>query len=1423
MLQRKRQYEPSRPPCSVESLEERLLLSTLNYDWQRVEIGPSGHFDGVVVHPTDPDVVYARSDVGGAYRLDRATGQWEALLDWINPDQTQNLYGSAGLGLDPNNSAVLYAAVGRYTSTAGAGLYKSTDFGETFSMVLNVPLASNTDYREYGEPIAVDPNNSNIVYYGSQTQGVWRTTTGGNSQGDWAQVSTASVPAGEVRCVAIDGTLASGGVSQRIYVAVQDPNPDDAVVVAEGVYASTDGGTTWARITNSPSRVSRLQVAADGRVYMSSCEGTRYGVFRYNASTQTLDTITPPVYNVLPNVQLNDFAYLNTDENTTPGRKITQLPSVLAGTTMIQPSPSASDRELPETTTNITLQTQEALTLYIAYIQGLTLPSWMAGWTQVSGAVVKVDSFAMNVYSKTFAAGQTVQLGGNNGTTGSHLHYLTFAKPDDGTGQGAELLNIQSTALYNNFRSVAVDPTNANRLIASVGIYNELVFITRSSDAGQTWETLRVKNTESNWRIGSLHSWNEPKYTLAIDPHNPGQAFAGDVFGLWEFGDIWNSSGIRADIVTADVAGTGLNNNAALGIVAPSGGTAQVFTFMADVGGFRNTSLTTAPSSRLNITPSGYSLRNITDMDVSITDPNVVLANVVNVQDINTGVSGQVHASYDNGVTFTKVTSPASAAGTVGSPRIMISAGGDMTGSGGLDYRKNWVYVPGNNEAPEYTTDGGATWHATTGIGTGVQPSIDKYTRMWICDSDKVTPGTFYIWHNTQKKLYRSTDSGATWTAIATLTATADSGVSPHVRAVPGQAGEVWLALGAGGLWRYQQSTGTATLVNGWDDVASVAFGASETPGGPATLFVHGRRAGEWGFFRSTDMGATFTRFSVDAVRGYSREYQMEADPRVFGRIYVAQPGSGYVYNIEDSSCAAPDATPQVVAAWNFNDYVAGGAAIAATVGAGSINLSNFSSAGRTAPTGYSNNAFAGEVIGKALGLKNNVNNNHYIDISMSMEGLQDLKVSYGYRGFNGHFATQVWSYSTDGVNFSPLTTRTETETTKTVTLDFSQAIGLNNTSSITLRLTLSGATSSSSESRFENLHFIATPISETTAFTDDFNRSDSTTIGNNWVETSTANINASITGNQLVFTGVGATAGSRSSVAQPLSNMPGLSGTLSQNSGLVTWRFNIRHDSEAGGLNSGRTGGAFVLAADASNFYAGQGADGYAVVIPQANRGAVVSTADPLRLVRFADGVNKESSNIATYTPLITASSGVFADVGTEYLSVAVTYDPATHAWSLYARNDGSGFLDPADETTAYTLIGTAVDSTYTSTAMTHLGAFVNNNGNGSPAIRYDNVQVILGGNGPEMQMMMAGGNLWAESDSSTPSASSSSVEASWTPEAQSAPTTPPTATLSEWAPMAATETITPSDPEGTINGPEAAPEESDDLLASLSPVLTV
>lgn len=87
------------------------------FTWKNVKIGGGGGFvPGIVFHPKTKGVAYARTDIGGIYRLN-ADDSWTPITDSIANDAGWHNWGIDAIALDPQNDQKVYAAVGMYTNS----------------------------------------------------------------------------------------------------------------------------------------------------------------------------------------------------------------------------------------------------------------------------------------------------------------------------------------------------------------------------------------------------------------------------------------------------------------------------------------------------------------------------------------------------------------------------------------------------------------------------------------------------------------------------------------------------------------------------------------------------------------------------------------------------------------------------------------------------------------------------------------------------------------------------------------------------------------------------------------------------------------------------------------------------------------------------------------------------------------------------------------------------------------------------------------------------------------------------------------------------------------------------------------------------------------------------------------------------------
>lgn len=223
-----------------------------------VVMGGGGYVTGLIVHPDNPDKVYARTDVGGAYRWEADTESWTPITESMT---SSSYFGCDGIAMDYNNPDIVYLCAG---NGFPSDVFKSTDGGDTWTPTnLLKEFLGNGDKRTYGECIQVDPNNSNVIVCGTRYDGIYYSLDGSAT---WLKANI-DIDKQSVRSLAIDRTSARGGRSMVMY----------AQVTEKGVYKSTDGGANWKLMENSPQNPCNIKIANNGVVYVTA---GKEGVFR---------------------------------------------------------------------------------------------------------------------------------------------------------------------------------------------------------------------------------------------------------------------------------------------------------------------------------------------------------------------------------------------------------------------------------------------------------------------------------------------------------------------------------------------------------------------------------------------------------------------------------------------------------------------------------------------------------------------------------------------------------------------------------------------------------------------------------------------------------------------------------------------------------------------------------------------------------------------------------------------------------------------------------------------------------------------------------------------------------------------------------------------------------------------------------------
>ncbi len=274
--------------CSEEAAKD------VTYEWSNVAIGGGGYVTGMIYSEAEENLVYARTDIGGAYRWVEAEQRWVAITDHLGSD-SWNLIGIESLAADPVEANRVYIMGGTYMGKPGAFL-SSDDYGTTWKQ-FDVPFdcGGNNHGRGVGERMMVNPKNNKEIYAGTRNAGMWKSDDYGAT---WSELT--SFPN--------KGNYAYEGISIGImWVEFNPVNGDIYAGVADTqgncVYRSSDNGATWESIAIAPAGIYPLQAdfSSEGILYLTYADNcgpnasncTLGGVYKYDPESGDVTDITP--------------------------------------------------------------------------------------------------------------------------------------------------------------------------------------------------------------------------------------------------------------------------------------------------------------------------------------------------------------------------------------------------------------------------------------------------------------------------------------------------------------------------------------------------------------------------------------------------------------------------------------------------------------------------------------------------------------------------------------------------------------------------------------------------------------------------------------------------------------------------------------------------------------------------------------------------------------------------------------------------------------------------------------------------------------------------------------------------------------------------------------------------------------------------
>ncbi len=218
---------------------------TSHAEWQRINPGGGGAFNSVGVGPTG--LVVATSDLGGAYISRNSGTSWESVGDISHGLQMKHVQSVA---FHPTNENIILLS-GERTGSGGAGesigISRSSNKGQSFAPV---SFSSDPGSNIVVKSIAFAPSNGNIVYasirsqYNAQDSKIYKSTDAG---------ATFSLAAD------LTSTISNPTIMK---LAIHPADPNTILALSEddrfsngqadnALLLSTNGGTSWSQVANT--------------------------------------------------------------------------------------------------------------------------------------------------------------------------------------------------------------------------------------------------------------------------------------------------------------------------------------------------------------------------------------------------------------------------------------------------------------------------------------------------------------------------------------------------------------------------------------------------------------------------------------------------------------------------------------------------------------------------------------------------------------------------------------------------------------------------------------------------------------------------------------------------------------------------------------------------------------------------------------------------------------------------------------------------------------------------------------------------------------------------------------------------------------------------------------------------------------------
>ncbi|MEM6561714.1 MAG: hypothetical protein AAF656_08940, partial [Planctomycetota bacterium] len=806
----------------------------------------------------------------------------------------------------------------------GSGLMRSEDGGKTFETV-HEPSSFT---KKNGPTIAIDPHNADVVFRGTDDDGLFRSTEGG-APGTFEKVTVTDEAQkadgdGEETHLVIfpNGTEPVDGRSPLVYAAVMNV----------GLHVSQDGGDTWQLVAENETDPQDAGPAGEEVVLLQDAFNER----EKNAWPAGWVKVAGWMGNAVKRVTDEDEPYITTPQRNAFAEFTLPLPD-----NIVEVRITAETRASDNLVMGSKPHQSSAMHFHFGTVGGGREKAfWKTSffvqpeetdWTEKSSeiAVPKLaqtllircgndaeegqgDFRRLKVVGITGEPRGSARLNpvkphqlaaGHDGTIYISGGPLMKYHPDRGWADiSYDVPGITQGDLRNMI--IAVDPTKEGHIVSATGKTPGIISpIMRSRDAGETWEGpfFNRKKRVSNMTVtGGVPRWasywpGAGLMGVVFDPLDPGKAYLLDAFLVWEVQDMW------ADELSVSGLSDGLENTVLIDLevaAGPNDAGTELMAALADQRGFRWTESGEHPIEKIGAGDKGVHMSDMCTVVTTPADANRWYGA------FNNAWTGPSHfgRSDDGGDTWRMMTNPLGEGNHGGAKMAVSSQDPDKL-----------IYVPGLLKTAAYSHDGGETWALVNGM-EGVSRARRNFNFDEPAIADPIAGDTFYVYDFVNGKFFRSTDAGVNFEHVSDLpkrTGHGGADVYPvQLIAKPGVEGDLIISIGQNGFFRTTDGGDTWTELPGFigGRTTCVAWGAPEPGSAMPTLYVLGYRDDyeHLGIYRSTDNGGSYARIS-DIVLETTHVIDMVANPTEFGRVYFSSNGRGLFVGEPTTTAAQAD------------------------------------------------------------------------------------------------------------------------------------------------------------------------------------------------------------------------------------------------------------------------------------------------------------------------------------------------------------------------------------------------------------------------------------------------------------------------------------------------------------------------------------